>query len=48
MGLDPNNHGGTNAMGLDRYILVSYGVYQFYGYLTRDKKNACAIFLSDS
>jgi hypothetical protein len=26
-------------------ILTCYGVYQFHGYLTRDKKNACAIFL---
>jgi hypothetical protein len=26
-------------------FMICYGVYQFRGYLNRDKKNACAIFL---
>jgi hypothetical protein len=28
-------------------FMFFYGVYQFHGYLAREKKNACAIILSD-
>jgi hypothetical protein len=32
----------------DGNFMTCYSVCQFRSYLTRDKKNACAIFLSDS
>jgi hypothetical protein len=36
------------VVNCDSNFMFCYGVYQFRCYLTREKKNACAIFLSDS
>jgi hypothetical protein len=35
------------VVNCDNKFTTCYGVCQFRSYLTRDKKNACAIFLSD-
>jgi hypothetical protein len=36
------------VVNCDSNFMTCYGAYQFRSYLTRDKKNACAIFISDS
>jgi hypothetical protein len=36
------------VVNCDSNFMFCYGVYQFRCYLTREKKNACAIFLSDN
>jgi hypothetical protein len=35
------------VLNCDNNFMTCYGVFQFRSYVTREKNNACAIFLSD-
>jgi hypothetical protein len=36
------------VVNCDNNFMFCYGVYQFHCYLTREKKNVCAVILSDN